>query len=53
MFSYSDVKKVETTTDTKKVNKMLASGWLLLNTYTYVSGDSMHDLTLVYVLGLV
>ena len=53
MFSYSDVKRVKTITDPNEVNTMLEDGWVLLNTYTYISGDSVNDLTLVYVLGLV
>lgn len=50
--SLQDVSEVYDTDSIEEANRLLASGWVLLNTYTYAQFyGSPESLTLAYVLG--
>lgn len=53
MFSIHEIKQIKSEHNIREVNDLLNNGWVLLNTYTYCTGESLNDYSIVYVLGTV
>ena len=51
MFSIHEIKQIKSECNINEVNNLLDNGWVLLNTYTYCTGESLNDYSIVYVLG--